>query len=248
MKILTEGVGPVERLDETERHDYVVAQFSQAARLIDLEEEYAFFTHAPLFTHGNWNKDPVLEFIADNHGAVVHRLFMRLPIFKGLRYQLPHGKVIDDWNHILLAAHKDCWADLYDHMRQSGAADRERRIYQRMLIQQFPIADPVVLDKATVIPSPCPMVEIMTFSLDGSDRIVAFEPAMNPPLDRVSIKILAPDPQVQQVAARNFNNDPTPLRSLEPSDPASRAEMSRLQKRGLKQFHELRKKGAFDED
>jgi len=181
-----EGLSKVERLDQMP-DDWHVMQISQATSLGSLVEEYAFFTHALLFTHGKWERDPVLDYVMQQRHCEVHRVMTNMPIFSGLEHRKPNGEVIPDWNHILLACHKDHWNGLRDYMMQVGGFDRLTGYFYRMLVQVIPVIDAVAMDRMVSLPGQRPMIYIMTFGLDGNKGQVYFKPALNPPIDQVTV-------------------------------------------------------------
>lgn len=191
---------------------YQIATFAKAVRLLDLTQEFVLFTHAPLFTHGNWLHDPVFDYFVEcNPIHVPFQINLPRRLFLGLEIRQGRRLINDDWNYRLLAIHKDGWEDFFRFMGQVGGINRDDKRYHTLLAQQMPVPDILLLEHKAILPSPCPMVDIITFGLDGNDRQVYFAPALNPPIDKPKACTGPPDPKVVATAERVFAGQEKPF-------------------------------------
>lgn len=174
------------------------------------------------------------EYIVNHPGVEVHRIFTKLPLFKGLAYRRPDGSLIPDWNHIMMCCHKEHWTGLRDFLMRAGGVDRRHNIFQRMLVQVLPVIDMLAMERSTHIPQPLPMANVMTFGLDGSDRIVCFEPALDPLTDKVKIKILPPEAETVKLGMAMIARSQYPYRSLDPPLPEQLSAMKKQQKASVR--------------
>lgn len=202
-----EGVGPVKTLNPQEKNAYHIQKFSQATSLSDLVEEYQFFTYAILFTYGKFDSDPVSDWITENNISEKPFAVVLPKLFNGL----------EKFNGILWACPKQNWEQLYKFMCGVGAINRSKKIYIRALVQKLPVPDVLALEKASVLPIPCPLIEIVAYGIDTNKNQVALQPANNPPLDLPSVVKLPARPETVMLAEALFNENQNPFNVVEKS-------------------------------
>jgi hypothetical protein len=231
-------------LDPQDGIPYHVARLSAATALKDMEAEYAFFTTALLFTHGEWTRDPVEDYLTKHPTAYPFHINLPRPVFKGLEV----GASLD-WNYRIMACLKTDWEGddgLCGFLMSLGGIDRHKRRYHRMLVQKITIPDVFSLERATILPVPLPTVDVITFGVDGSNWRVGFEPASDPPCNQATVVKLRPDPEVVRLASAVLSGHPSPFRVVQPP-PAEEldrfvSEVKRLRESGGKPGIALREK------
>jgi hypothetical protein len=199
-------------LDKQDGVPYHALRVSQATALADLVEDYAFFTPAPLFTHGEWTSDPVEDYVRLTPACCPFVITLPKPVFVGLRHR---GN--PSWNYRIMACPRDTWPGLYNYLAKLGGINRDRRLFHRMLPQQLPVPDTLALERKAVLPSPVPMVDVVTFGLDGNTRQVYFTPAINPPMDLPTVRTCPPDQKTVRLAEAHFAESPKPFSAVQPS-------------------------------
>lgn len=208
-----EGVGPGKEPTPEDGPLYHQARISKATCLADLEADYAFFTHALLFTHGYWSLDPIRDYIATQDPKCCPVVINTpSPIFKGLKVGMD-----DSWNHMFLAVLRTQWEGLRAFLGSLSAVDRNRKRYHRLVIQEFPAVDAMALEKATILPDPVPMVPMTFVALEGSWGTVGFAPAKKPPMDRIRVVTEPAVPEVAKLGVAVFAELEKPFQAIEPS-------------------------------
>lgn len=192
---------------------YHQARVSQAAGLKDLEEDYAFFSHGLLFTHGGWNRDPVADYVRQlDPTCCPFVLHMSQVIFQGLAHRDNPA-----WNYILMAVYRPQWDGLRSFLASLSGVDRDRKRYHRIAVQELPLVDVLGLAKHTVLPEPLPMTTVTLFALEGSWATVGFEPALTPPQDCIRVVKLPAEIEVVKLAQALFAEQDKPFQAIEPS-------------------------------
>jgi hypothetical protein len=203
---IPEGKSQVRLLDRDNEASIQEEDYSAAATLGDLAEDYAFFTHALLFTQGGLDVDPVQDFINENRGEVgVFQLNFSRPVFSGLEQPAIRDS---SWNYTLIGCPKenDQWRKLYDHIRGVGILDENHpkgALFGAATVKELEIVDPLALDKMAVLPDPVPMVTITVFGLDSNKKYVELLASRNSRLDRPCVYIHKPRPETVKFA-KNF--------------------------------------------
>lgn len=202
-----------------------VEKFSKAASLAELADEYVYFTHGLLFTHGNWFRDPVVDFIIE-HGGDVEPFHIQLPyaIFKWFDAKDHEGRVIDDaWNYQICAVQKEHWEALFAFLAQMAGSNEVTRTYHLTAIQKIPIIDSLALAKHEQLPSPVPVVECYALALLGNRRSVYFAPQYSTD-GRVPVLIGAADSKAIKIAKAVWAGSNSPAAGiLEPTREAAEA-------------------------
>src|SRR5262245_24004021 len=137
MRTPEEGIRGGAQMDPVEGPAYHEKRFEAAATLAELVGEYVFFTHAALFCHADFDRDPVYDFVAEQAPDCLpfHVDFLR-PIFSGL--DLPGDP---SWNFRLLAVQRRYWPALDWFLLTLSGIDRDRRRFYRVLSQNLPVPD-----------------------------------------------------------------------------------------------------------
>lgn len=228
------GIHRPEDLGSQNGMDCSVLRLSRAARLADLTEEFAFFTHAPFFTHARWNRDPALDYAEATPGCEVHVIICNQPLFTGLHVRRPDGSRDESWNYRLMACHRSHWVGLRDYLMAVGGVDRARKLFHRTLAQVIPLIDGIAMDRLSYLPDAPPMIHIMTFSIDSNHFILPFVPALNPPFDQVRLEMRTAEPATVRLAEAYFSGHPVPHQVIEPEDTQLLLMAARKQNRVLR--------------
>jgi len=219
---LREGPGP--DLGPPEVRPYEPQRLARAESLQSLAEEHMLFTHALLFTHGHWARDPVRDWAGEAPGRYAHALNLPRPAFDGLEVD---GNVA--WCYRLLLCPRDQWAGLWERMVVEGFLDRPRGRCYKLLAQAFAVPDLLRLERLEALPRPVPTVKVVAFGLSGNLDQVLFMPAVDPPLDRALPWSLQPDPEVARWANRALAGDFTVPAPPPPPPPELVREVSRYE-------------------
>lgn len=170
--------------------DYFKMKYSLAATLEDLKEEFFFFTHALLFAVTKLVDDPVFDFLSSLRQPVTPvRLEFDKPVFSGLETRFSKRL-----NHTLFAIPKDLAGQLEHYLGQVCVIDTKGGNFWQVIAQDIPIADPLALSKASVLPSICPMVVVTVFAIDSMLWSKGIQPATNPPINLPTVLTTDPDP------------------------------------------------------
>lgn len=181
----------------TDQRPFVDKTLSKSATLTDLSKEFIFFTHSALFVYGNWTKDPVSDYIeTENKSCEPFWVTFDGPVFSGLDFRTTKKRHNREWNYRLMGCPIDQWSGLLNFLQSLSGVNKAEHRFHITVVQKIPMLDYFALAKKPTLPSPLPMVDLYTVGLLGNDRSVYFEPAKNPPLDKVRIKISPALPQI----------------------------------------------------
>lgn len=166
-------------------HEQVTPEYLKPSRVTTFTEickEYVLFTHAPLLLHGGLNFDPLVEFIIKNSHIVPKVLVLDEQIFDGLETD-----VETTFNHLLFGLPIKVWDDFAIHMGTIGVKDTAKQMYFSVILQKLPMPDYLALRHVGVLTHKPQMVEIYATALDGNYALYHFQPAINPPIDRIKL-------------------------------------------------------------
>lgn len=158
-----------------------IRKASFAHRLADVQQDYAFFTHGLLFTHGGFQTDPVEEWMLVNDcpGAVFALEFAQ-PLFCGLTIPDPvHGH---HYNRLLMGCERPVWDKLYRYLNTIIAADPVRKAYVTTFVHEARMPDPKTWRPGDGHPPPGSIVPVhpvglsATFGLYYMDSFKEFLP------------------------------------------------------------------------
>lgn len=225
---LPEGVGDREPVPE-DGPVYHAARVSKAAGLKDLEDEYAFYSHALLFTHARWGVDPVADYVRQVDPACQpFAIQLPEPAFSGLAVE---GN--PTWNHTVFAVRRPHWDGLRGFLASLSGVDRERKRYHRVAVQELPLADLLALEKMAYLPDPVPAVTVTLFALEGDWATVGYKPARQPPVDRIKVIERAAVRDVVKMRDALFAELAKPFQAVEPTvEEAERRAREKLQREG----------------
>ena len=183
-----------------------------------LDNGLVLFTHGLMFTHGNWTRDIVYDYLVE--GGLAGPALLTLPkrVFIGMHGRNRDGRVNEDWNYRLLAMPRAAWDHFWRYMCTVAGVNQDERRFHKLLAQQVPVPDMLALERSPTLLDRCPMVDVIVFGIDGNDRIVHVSPAFKPPIDKPTVRISSPDPDTVKLAERVFAEEPQPY---EPFDLAS---------------------------
>lgn len=213
--------GPTQQKDEPSVMQLAVSSRTQLAHIAI---NHVLFTHGLMFTHGNWCRDVVYDYLVE--GGIGEPAMLTLPkkMFVGMTAKDADGKVYDDWNYKLLVLPKLVWQDFWNFMCTIGGVNPDTRKFHKLLAQKIPVPDILAIENSAATLTKCPMVDIYVFGIDGNDRQVFVSPAMNPPLDKPMVRVSKPDPDIVTLADRYFSEEALPY---EPFDIRSGEQLTR---------------------
>jgi len=130
-----------------------------AHRLSEVQQDYAFFTHALLFTHAGFQSDPVEEWMLVNDcpGAVFALEFDQ-PLFTGLG--IPLTQHADHYNKLLMGCERPVWDKLYRYLNTLTAADPVRKAYVSAFVNEARMPDPKMWKPGDGVPPPQTIVPV----------------------------------------------------------------------------------------
>jgi hypothetical protein len=170
------------------------------ATLAQLSEDYELFTMAPLVLLGGLAVNPVKEWMNEQgHQTGVWLMPLTEPVIN-----LGNDPVSKHWASKLWAFEKPLWMELSYRLGTIAMINRQTKTFARSLCQKIPVADVIALSKLSVLPAECPMFTLTTFALDGNKGILAFEPAVRPPLDQAHLVSLPAEPVTKALALALF--------------------------------------------
>lgn len=178
--------------------------------------EYKLFTHGLLFTHGGWDRDPIIDYLMEwgpEHVPVVIDLPKRV-IF-GMECKDERGRHRSDWCYKLLAVRHEGWDELFDWMSLIGAIDRDHNYVARLLAQEIPVPDVLALEKTIALPKSCPMVDVAVFGVDSNKHAAFVEPAKAPPIDKPKVRVVPPDPETVDLMTKVLSNHDDPYQDAD---------------------------------
>jgi len=169
--------------------EHALGAGAQPGSLYEMREDFRFFTPALLMTHGHFDRDPVMEFIAFHGNDAAGGPFVidaPQPFFCGLPPTLlgapPHGKLVN-WDNRLYAVHKDTWEDCCNFIAGITVIDKDRNFVGRFGYYGLSVTD-VTHCGAGGITTDFVTIDVTVFGLDGSDGRVYLSPPIALPVDR----------------------------------------------------------------
>jgi len=201
------------KLDADTYPKYDKKAFSHKATLMELSQTYVFFTHAALFTYGNWARDPINDYIAEEDPyCFPFWMSFDKPIFSGLFCRDKNTKrTYREWNYRLIGCPKNSWPDLQKFLHSLSGINHDEGRFHITIMQKLPMIDYMMLNWRSSLPHPLPMFDIYTLGLLGNDRSVFFEPAKNPPLDHIKVTICPPQADVIELSTQVLSGDTSVL-------------------------------------
>lgn len=182
---------------DPESRPFIDLTLAKSATLVDLSKEFIFFTHSAMFVYGNWTRDPVSDYVeTEDKNCTPFWITFDGPVFSGLDFRTEKKRHNREWNYRLMGCPIDQWPGLLKFLQSLSGVNKAEHRFHMTVVQKIPMVDYFALTKKTTLPNPLPMVDLYTVGLLGNDRNVYFEPAKNPPLDKVRIRIGPPLPQV----------------------------------------------------
>lgn len=182
-----EGLRPTGRAHAEGDEQTRELKLSSAVTLGDLAQDYVFFTPALLFSTGI-TIDPVQEHINRQDRPIpVATVRFDNPIFD--RIPAPNDRTL--W----LCPRED-WPPLDDSLRAVSILNRQEGWLASAYRHVVEIADPLLLEKSVLLPSPVPTVEVIVYGVMGPGKTYYIAPARIHGLDRPSV-MCGPSPETQ---------------------------------------------------
>jgi hypothetical protein len=186
----TRWVGPpVDANGRVVKHPFGVGN---AESLAALAGAFAFFTPALLYLYGGFRDGMLIDFMEGlgRDVPIYYRRFGR-PLFA--RLEASDGS--PDWNHALWAVHRDDYEPLAAFLLDSVLKDSVRRRVIRYAEQELEVADPVALDRRSVVDS-LPTVAVQVWAVNASHGIAALRRPAGQPAALPALAFLPPAREV----------------------------------------------------
>lgn len=175
-------------------------------RLSEMVGDFAFFTHATLFTRAGFQADPVEEWMVVNDcpGAVFALEFDR-PLFTGLG--IPDRRHGDHYNRLIMGCERAVWDKLYAYLNTIVAADPVRKTYVSTFVNDGRMPDPKAW-KMSGDPKPfvMPFHAVGASTSFGLFHVESFAEFLPPPFHRR----LGPQKNAHNYLPRLRVDDPEP--------------------------------------
>lgn len=173
--------------------------------LLQMNEEYAFFTPALLYLLTNFRDDPLADFQV-NMGEPVKFYYRKFshPIFRGLNARSNGDPA---WNFVLWAIERPFWRAFSDFMVSIVLSDTDAGQVYGVGEQELVVIDPLAMDRAFIYSNALPRLPVTAFGINGSNYRAAFRIGENPLLDPPSLVFYARDPTMQAYAKALFAGD-----------------------------------------
>jgi len=181
-KITPPGIGPAKR-PSAEKVQVYQAKLSAAATMADLTPDYVFYTPALIYICNPLTFDPMADFLTENNYDIVpFSLAFNQPLFKGMETERDSM-----WNHVIYGVDKEQWPKLEKFLGSIAFSERDTGKLTRVRTQKVTIADPIFLNKDTVLQGNIPTVEITAFCMDTNMGSVYLKPGKHLVLDQPEV-------------------------------------------------------------
>lgn len=139
----------------------------QAKTFQSFEKDYAFFTPAILYLHGNFNDTPLLDLCCLT-GTNIKFYFYKsnVRIFQRLEAK-SNGNA--DWNFVLWAVAREHWKAVSDFLVSITLSYSESREVAGIGEQNFQILDPLAVSYAKLVNGNIPLMSIAAFGLNTNN-------------------------------------------------------------------------------
>ncbi len=141
-------------------------RLGNAKSLLEMSDEYTFFTPAILYLHGRFRDAPLADFtymLAPDCKFYFHRFAK--PIFRGL-VALSNGNA--DWNYVLWAVPKQHWDALAAWLVSVTLTYEDEKMVAGIGEQELRIVDPLAVDKNVIWHNGIPTMTVYAFGINSS--------------------------------------------------------------------------------
>ena len=197
------------KLEPADGVNYHKLRFSQATGLVDLAEDYVFYSTAMLFKYGGWRRDPVEDYLREHPKTQIFKMELSLPVFQGL----------GDDNHRLFVCPKCDWngnKGLRSFLSSLGGLNRAARSYHCMLVQEVYVPDILMVSRRSTLPvGGLPQVPVTSFGINGNRLRFALKPSAKNKL--LTVVRMRPEKAMIRLADAVLENSPRPFQAVEPT-------------------------------
>jgi hypothetical protein len=174
-----------------------------AESLAALAGEYAFFTPALLYLHGQFRDAALVDFLYQWQVPEARFYYRRFdkPVFRGLEARSNGDRA---WNHVLWAVLREHWQPLVDCLCGLTMADSGRGLVYQYGLQELAVLDPLAADKAALYRADLPQLEVGAFGINAGHFRAAFDPGPGPLLCSPRLQFHPPDEAAVVFAAAFF--------------------------------------------
>lgn len=152
--------------------------------LIDMSQDFEFFTTGVIHATTPFDRDPLVEFVFNNSHIPEDGLPKSIDysdaFFTGLGMALV-GDTPVKLDNRLYAVQRETWFRLRDFVAGIAMMDKKSRFYGRINFYEIKIVDPIALKKMTVC-TELPLVSITVFGVSANTGFHYLQPAAFPTL------------------------------------------------------------------
>lgn len=165
--------------------------------LSDLADEWHFFNHGALFCFCGMEypkNDPVADWYEQQPIGtdIIQQQFKSL-LFEGLSLPIRPGRLT--WGHVVCACHNEYWDSLSNFLGGVAVVDHKNKLYAQTFAGDIAIADPVLVERYSILRPDIPRVTITMFCADTNKSRWEVRPPLTP-LSRPTFVRMDPRPEV----------------------------------------------------
>jgi hypothetical protein len=165
-------------LDENGFITKYALQCGQAKSLVEMADEYAFFTPAILYLYARFHDAPLADFVYMERPSC--RFYFKKfdkPIFKGLEARSNKDPA---WNFALWAVKREHWALLCNWLVSITLTNRDTKAVCGIGEQKVTVIDPLAADTTSVWHDRMPRIEVTSFGINGNKYRAALAQGKGP--------------------------------------------------------------------
>lgn len=150
----------------------------QAKALVEMADEYVFFTPALLYLYARFHDAPLADFVIMVRPSCkfYYKKFDR-PVFKGLEARSNKDPA---WNFALWAVKREHWPMLCDWLVSLTLTNVDTKTVCGIGEQRLKVIDPLAADKTSVWHDRMPRIEITAFGINGNKYRAALAEGRGP--------------------------------------------------------------------
>lgn len=193
------GISKVSRVYKDSAGGPPLSKLRAGGSLADLQNDYVFFSYAPLILYGGLTFNPIQEWINQhNHKQVVFILTLEKSVF-----DLKMGGAFDD---VLWGVEKLYWDSLALHIGSMAIINRHNKSLFRVVCQQIPIQD---VHKKSLTAS---YIDVYTFGVDSNTGMCVIQPLINA---RPTVLRLPPSDETTKLAKALLAHSDNPYNEVQ---------------------------------
>ena len=180
---------------ETDVDDAQELEEVEAHTVLDLAEDFAFFTTALVFTHGRSDRDPLALFNQahweEDPNLRPFAIDCEYPFFQHVGKTVVNGELVD-WDRRLYGIVKPRWELCRNFVSSITMFESATHHYARVGWHDLRIVDPTTLHDGRMLKE-LPVIDIVVFIVSTNRGLTYMEPAADPPRTLAYPKTNSPD-------------------------------------------------------